>query len=180
MGIFTFLLIGLALVWVFWLIFKKDMMSLNLGKLISYFAGVVLTLVIILVITTRFLPWWADKLVDDTQNSRKVQEVELAVQEMWREATASDTIVATAIPVPAPTSSAIMPPQPGPAPTQGISAQSATGAATAGERIHTVQSGETLYRLSKTYGVTVVAIQQRNGLPNENIQVGQQLIIPAP
>ncbi|HNT73848.1 MAG TPA: LysM peptidoglycan-binding domain-containing protein [Anaerolineae bacterium] len=172
MGIFTFLLIGLALLWVFWLIFKKDMMSLNLGKLISYFAGVVFTLIIVLVITTRFLPWWADKLVEDTQNSRKVQEVEQAVQNLWQQAVSSDTIVATAIPVPAPTPVAGVP-QPTVAP------QSLTTQSVAGERIHTVQSGETLYRLSKTYNVTVDAIKQRNNLPNENIQVGQQLIIPA-
>ncbi len=172
-NLFTFLLIGLALVWGFWLIFKRDLMSINLGKLVSYFVGVVITLVVVLVLTTRFLPWWAGKLVQDTQNSARVQEVEQAVQNLWQQAVSSDTIVATAVPLPTATLVAGAP-QPTPAPTQQFTTQSATG-----ERTHTVQSGETLYRLSKTYNVSIDKIKQRNNLTGDNIQVGQQLIIPA-
>jgi LysM repeat protein len=45
-------------------------------------------------------------------------------------------------------------------------------------RIHVVQSGENLYRISLRYGTTVQAIMAANGLTNYNIYVGQRLYIP--
>jgi murein DD-endopeptidase MepM/ murein hydrolase activator NlpD len=46
--------------------------------------------------------------------------------------------------------------------------------------IHIVQRGETLYRIALTYGTSVEAIAQTNGLSDStNIQVGQRLIIPS-
>jgi len=47
------------------------------------------------------------------------------------------------------------------------------------ERYHIVQAGDTLLTIAVTYGVTVDAIVQANGLPNANfIWVGQRLRIP--
>lgn len=44
---------------------------------------------------------------------------------------------------------------------------------------HTVKTGETLYSISRLYGVTIQAIAQANGLVNLNvIYPGQQLVIP--
>jgi len=170
-NIFTIVLIGLAFVWGFWLIFKRDLMSVNLGKLVSYFIGVVLTLLVVWMITTKFLPWWTLRLINDTQQSQNVQAVDTAVQNIWKEAMSNETIVNTAVPVqpPAPISDA-------PADTtnpEPITSQSV------GRQTHTVQSGETLYKLSKDYGVTVIAIQQANNMNSEIIQVGQELTIPA-
>lgn len=46
-------------------------------------------------------------------------------------------------------------------------------------RYHVVQPGDTLLTIAVTYGTTVEAIVQANGLPNPNyIWVGQRLIIP--
>ncbi len=42
---------------------------------------------------------------------------------------------------------------------------------------HTVKPGETLYAISRAYGVSVSELMQRNKLPNESISFGQQLII---
>jgi LysM repeat protein len=47
-------------------------------------------------------------------------------------------------------------------------------------RVHIVQPGETLFRISLKYGVTVAAIQAANGLVNTLIYPGQTLIIPDP
>lgn len=44
--------------------------------------------------------------------------------------------------------------------------------------VHVVQSGETLYGIAGTYGVSVRAIQQANGLEAASIQPGQRLRIP--
>ncbi|MEK6476382.1 LysM peptidoglycan-binding domain-containing protein [Catalinimonas sp. 4WD22] len=42
---------------------------------------------------------------------------------------------------------------------------------------HTVQPGETLYAISRAYGVSVDELKQRNKLANESIDFGQKLII---
>lgn len=47
-------------------------------------------------------------------------------------------------------------------------------------RSHTLQSGETLYRLSAKYGVSVAAIQKANNIKNPNsMRDGMKLVIPA-
>ena len=43
---------------------------------------------------------------------------------------------------------------------------------------HTVQRGETLWRISKTYGVSLTEITEANGLSNYDIAVNQKLLIP--
>jgi LysM repeat protein len=49
-----------------------------------------------------------------------------------------------------------------------------------GQQKHTVQTGETLFRIALRYGVTVEAIVAANNLPNASrIVTGQVLIIPA-
>ena len=45
------------------------------------------------------------------------------------------------------------------------------------QEIHKVEKGDTLYSLSRKYGITVEAIRSLNGLPDNNIQVGQELYI---
>ena len=47
-------------------------------------------------------------------------------------------------------------------------------------RTHTLQPGETLYRLSSKYGVSVAAIQKANNIKNPNaMRDGMKLVIPA-
>jgi len=43
--------------------------------------------------------------------------------------------------------------------------------------VHVVKPGETLYRISRRYGVTVDKIKKWNKLPDEIIEVGQKLIV---
>ena len=42
---------------------------------------------------------------------------------------------------------------------------------------HTVEKGETLYRISKQYGVSVQDIKDWNNLPDNTIHVGQKLMV---
>lgn len=50
----------------------------------------------------------------------------------------------------------------------------------AAARTHTLQSGETLYRLSSKYGVSVASIQKANNIKNPNsMRDGMKLVIPA-
>jgi len=48
-----------------------------------------------------------------------------------------------------------------------------------GEKIHIVKSGDRLYDLAKTYGVTVKEIQAANNLSTTQIRVGRKLKIPS-
>jgi murein DD-endopeptidase MepM/ murein hydrolase activator NlpD len=43
---------------------------------------------------------------------------------------------------------------------------------------HSVRRGETLWRISKTYGVSIAEITEANGLSDFTINVGQKLFIP--
>ncbi|WP_461525853.1 LysM peptidoglycan-binding domain-containing protein [Prosthecobacter sp.] len=55
-----------------------------------------------------------------------------------------------------------------------------TVAKTSAGRTHTLKSGETLYRLSTKYGVSVAAIQKANNIKNPNsMRDGMKLVIPA-
>ena len=51
------------------------------------------------------------------------------------------------------------------------------GAAAQAPRVHVVEAGETLFRISRTYGVSVDRLRALNGLEGDNIQVGQRLRI---
>ncbi len=45
---------------------------------------------------------------------------------------------------------------------------------------HTVQGGETLYRLSRNYGVTIAQLKAWNNLTDDTISIGQRLIVGTP
>ena len=49
---------------------------------------------------------------------------------------------------------------------------------TAGTTTHTVRSGDSLYKLSKRYGVTVADIRKANNLKGDDIKIGQKIKIP--
>ncbi|MBK8902280.1 MAG: LysM peptidoglycan-binding domain-containing protein [Anaerolineaceae bacterium] len=53
-----------------------------------------------------------------------------------------------------------------------------TATATPQVTIHIVQRGDTLYSIARRYGSTVDAVKAANGLTNNNIHPGQQLVIP--
>lgn len=46
-------------------------------------------------------------------------------------------------------------------------------------QIHVVQKGQTLYRISQTYGVSVEEVAEANELtPSQSLVIGQALVIP--
>ncbi|HQE92834.1 MAG TPA: LysM peptidoglycan-binding domain-containing protein [Anaerolineae bacterium] len=180
-AIVVLVLIAMAIVWAFWLIFKRDLMANNLGKLLTYFAGVILTLLIVLWITSRFLPWWAVRLVRDTQQSPTAQELQVVSADLFKQIVTSPGLVVTTPTPVAVTTPVVIVTTPGATVspvTTPASGSMQTVPLSSGERTHTVQSGETLYSLSRKYGVTVDQLRQRNNLTGDLIRVGQQLIIP--
>lgn len=59
-------------------------------------------------------------------------------------------------------------------------ATQATGNRAEGGTTHTVERQETLFSISKQYGVTISELKQWNNLSNNNLEVGQQLTIYPP
>ncbi|MEA3308650.1 MAG: LysM peptidoglycan-binding domain-containing protein [Chloroflexota bacterium] len=177
-------LILLALAWGIWMIFKQNPSSVNLAKIFAYFAGVVITLLAILWIVSRFVPWWGVRLMQNTRESGNVQELEAIGHELWEEAMGNTVaeptteIVTPEVPPATPTGNGEIIPTATPetgAESLDISSQSA-----AGESAYTVQFGDTLYSISRKYpGVTVAAIKQRNHLTSDIIKLEQELVIPA-
>jgi membrane-bound lytic murein transglycosylase D len=67
----------------------------------------------------------------------------------------------------------------GPAPAASrASSAPAPRTSSAGGRTHTVEPGESLWRIARRYGVSVGAIQEANGMRDETIRPGQTLRLP--
>ncbi len=48
---------------------------------------------------------------------------------------------------------------------------------TPSEKLHTVTTGDTLYNISKRFGLTVDELKALNNMPDNNIKIGQKLIV---
>ena len=59
------------------------------------------------------------------------------------------------------------------------SATAAPATTTAGGNSYEVQSGDSLWKIAKTQGTTIVALKQANNLASDALKVGQKLTIPA-
>lgn len=95
--------------------------------------------------------------------------------------TANPPPLETPLPTDAPTIAAETPPPPAEGATAVPEASPTPegGINEAGEIIHTVQSGENLYRIGLQYGISWVVIAEYNGITNPDaITVGQELRIP--
>jgi LysM repeat protein len=82
-----------------------------------------------------------------------------------------------------PTASQTPPPakeQPVYQPAQPSQPTSAPKVSSTTRHTHTVVQGETLYRLSQTYGVSVDDIKKWNNLLDNNIKIGQKITIIKP
>jgi len=167
-----------AIAWAFWLIFKLDLKEFKLGKLLAYFAGVILTLLVVLWITSWFLPWWAVRLVQGTRQSATVQELQVAGAELFKEIAATPGTAITVAPVIPPQQPIVVTATPTISPLPTPETGSIQGLQFGSERTHIVQPGDTLYNISRRYGVSVEQLQQRNNIPGNIIRVGEQLIIP--
>ena len=49
--------------------------------------------------------------------------------------------------------------------------------ATPGNKLYTVQTGDTLYNISKRFGLTVGELKTLNSMADNNIKIGQQLVV---
>jgi len=55
--------------------------------------------------------------------------------------------------------------------------QDSIAQATPGNKLYTVQTGDTLYNISKRFGLTVDELKTLNSMADNNIKIGQQLVV---
>lgn len=171
---FAPLILGFA--FIAFLLFRKDpFSSFNLGKLITYFIGVVITFFVVGWLVDSFVFSWANDRLENADSSVEFQEFkdrsERIIDNSFNEETnttivqpqAQPTaiiIVQTATPPPGSTDPVLRPET---GPTQ-----------------YTVVSGDTLFGIAQRYHTTVNDIMVVNGLTSHTIMPGQVLNIPAP
>jgi LysM repeat protein len=61
--------------------------------------------------------------------------------------------------------------------TKEVAAVTEASAAKTGAIIHVVKPGETLFRISRRYGIEIEKLKKMNKLPDDIIEVGQKLIV---
>lgn len=166
---FAPLVIGVMLA--YHLIFKQKLPSESLGKIISYFVGIIIVFFAVSWLITTFLADWATDLLEAGTTSTEWQQFidtsESVVDDVFTPP--DNNVPPTATPQPAPVEVNTNPPlNPG---TTAIEA--------AGNISYTVQPGDTLTTIARRYNTTVDAIVALNNLASPNqILVGQVLLIP--
>ena len=167
---------ALALAWLAHLLFRKELATQSLGKIISYFIGVVIIfLAIAWIVDSFFIPWVNARLINASTSTELEQSINI-IESVFDESFSDNTILVptpVATPIILSTTPVVVTPSSGgvtqPQPSSGD-----------WPKQHVVQSGETLIAIGESYGVPYEAIIQANGLTNWTIYPGQTLLIPAP
>ncbi len=171
---FAPLILGFA--FIAFLLFRKDAFSsFNLGKLLTYFIGVLITFFVVGWFVDSFVFSWANDRLENADNSAEFQEFKNRSEQIIdnsfndeagttivqpQPTTVQVQIVVTATPTPG-SGDPTLRPETGP--TQ-----------------YTVMAGDTLFGIAQRYKTTVNDIMIVNGLTSHTIIPGQVLNIPAP
>lgn len=171
---FAPLILGFA--FIAFLLFRKDpFSSFNLGKLITYFIGVVITFFVVGWLVDSFVFSWANDRLENADSSVEFQEFkdrsERIIDNSFNEETNTtvsqprptvviNPVQVTATPSPGSTDPVLRP--------------------EAGPTQYTVVAGDTLFGIAQRYHTTVNDIMVVNGLTSHTIMPGQVLNIPAP
>lgn len=163
------------------LVFKLQLPKENIGSIITYFIGILIIFLAVSWLIRTFLPDFANDLLDAGRSgdewiqfiNNSEQVVDDAFSGITNDGVTADPIVEptavrdSVILIVTPTS---VPP------SDDILLERA------GPILHVVVAGDTLLSLSRKYGVSVENIRAANGIPaySDLIQVGDQLVIPAP
>ena len=159
------ILVVVGFVWAFWLILRKGDMVAQPAKMIGYFVGALLALVIALFLIVIIVPAWANQFLGLATRSSDVQSFQQKIETIFQQGlnTPTPTMIPTVQPV-------VQTP---------ISGQSFSAPATpVPGQVYTVQRGDTLYSIAKKFGVTVQSLQTLNNISDPTkISVGTRLII---
>ena len=179
-----------GLAWLAYLIFRKDLASQTIGRILSYFVGVIIIFFAVGWLIDTFLIAWVNERLQTTQQSTELQELNTTIEDIIEESFDDDGNSAVDTP---PIQQDTQNPQPQPQPTiyyvpvpdDGNNGNDNSGGfqqappITGGPAIYVVQSGDTLSKIASQFGVSVNDLMLVNGLTSTLIYEGQSLNIPA-
>ncbi len=176
--LFTFIPLAVGITWLFYLIFRQNLATQPLGKIISYFLGVVIIALTVGWLVDNLLPVWFNDRVQNPQASIEWQQFVGTSTGLFSQSITGDG--STLATVPAPTAVPVINATPIPQ-TNGESpiladptmADNSINAVT-----HVVQEGDTLLSLCREYDVSVDSIRVANGRVDSFIYLGEELVIP--
>ncbi len=183
--LFLFIPLLAALFLVYHLIFKVQLPSKGIAGIISYIFGAVIIFLVVGYLILNYLgPWMNNMLAAGQQPAWTtfIKSSEGIVEEAFD--ASGDSNSSNGVPAANPTipSAIIITATPIYVDSGGGSSavEAATAVPSGAATTHTVQSGDTLYSISATYGVPVDNIMIANGLTSYTIMLNQVLQIPAP
>ena len=173
-----FVPLGVGLFLAYHLIMKEGLPNKNLGKIASYFLGILLVFLAIGWLINSFFTSWANDMLQKAGSSDDLNSLIDTSSGIIQNAFGTGSSDIEAQPAPAPTQPAPVTAPGGVAAPQTQPTDQSAAPAT-GPQTYTVATGDTLYDIALRHGSTVDAIMQANGLTSYVIQPGQQLRIPA-
>ncbi len=176
--LFVPLAIGVS--WLVYLVFRADLARQPLGKIVSYFVGVLIIVFVVGWFIDFLLPQWFNQRLINTSNSPEwrqfIDNSSNIVEESFGPSAGGSSSIVVLTPTPPNTIIQVMPtvtPFPGnpadQAPPSGI-----------GPTTYTVVAGDTLVGISGKFGIKVQDLMYVNNLTSHLIFPGQVLQIPAP
>ena len=171
-----FVPLAIGITWLFYLIFRANLATQPLGKIISYFLGVVIIALTVGWLIDNLLPlWFNDRVQNANQSVEWQQFVGTSTDLIDQSFSATNNGVAT---VPAPTAVPVINATPistGTGETPILADQMDNSG---GSIVHVVTEGDTLLSLSRQYNVSVDDIRVANNRASDFIYVGEELVIP--
>lgn len=171
---FAPLILGFA--FIAFLLFRKDAFSsFNLGKLITYFIGVLITFFVVGWFVDSFVFSWANERLENADNSVQFQEFkersERIIDNSFNDE--ANTMVIQPQPTAVITTQIVVTATPSPGSNDTILRPE-------GPTQYVVVAGDTLFGIAQKYHTTVNDLMVVNGLTTHTIIPGQVLNIPAP
>ncbi|MCA9988375.1 MAG: LysM peptidoglycan-binding domain-containing protein [Anaerolineales bacterium] len=168
-----------GLAWLAYLIFRKDLASQTIGRILSYFVGVIIIFFAVGWLIDTFLISWVNERLQTSQQSTELQQLNDTIEDIIQESTDGDGQINEAAPQPAPTVIYVPVPDNGGDGNNGSGGPVQVPPVSSGPTTYVVQSGDTLSGIAGKFGTTVNDLMLVNGLTNYLIYEGQQLSIPA-
>ncbi|MBK8433953.1 MAG: LysM peptidoglycan-binding domain-containing protein [Chloroflexi bacterium] len=180
-SLLLFVPLGVGVAWLFYLIFKANLATQSLGKIVSYFVGVLIIVLAVGWLIDNFLPSWVNDRLQNTTTStewREVIDTSTGIIESSFDPNSGNPAVVVVQPTTPANIIDQQPPVNNGGQQSGGSADQPSADGSSPTR-HTIVQGDTLTSIASQYGTSVEAIVAVNGLTSHVIYAGDVLVIPA-
>ncbi len=173
-----FVPLAIGISWLFYLIFRANLATQPLGRIISYFLGVVIIALTVGWLIDNVLPLWFNDRIQNTRTSIEWQQFVGTSSELIDNSFSGQPGTQPIVAQPTQPPIIQVPQNTAPPPLLADPQPGSQGNLLVPTR-HLVVAGDTLLGISQKYGVTLDSLRQANNLYTDLIYVGQELIVPA-